>query len=86
MYAPYGPFFAVIPELVPANVTAEVLATVNSSGALGAFFGTYLVGWLEAVTGNARAGYLLMALSLVVAAGLMICLRTPAVARGGNLI
>jgi sugar phosphate permease len=86
MYAPYGPFFAVIPELVPSSVAGEVLAAVNSSGALGAFFGTYSVGWLQAVTGNARAGYLLMALSLVVAAGLMVCLRTPAAVRGGKLI
>ncbi len=86
MYAPYGPFFAVIPELVPSNVTAEVLATVNSSGALGGFFGSYTVGWLQAVTGSSRAGYLLMAMSLVISAGLMFCLRPPAPASRGNLI
>ena len=76
MYAPYGPFFAVIPEIVPSNVSAEVLATVNSSGALGGFFGSYTVGWLQAVTGTSRAGYLLMAMSLVVSSALMFCLRT----------
>lgn len=72
MYAPYGPFFAIMPESVPSTVTAEVFAFVNSSGALGAFFGSYLVGWLEAVTGNARAGYLLMAVALICGAGLML--------------
>jgi sugar phosphate permease len=65
MYAPYGPFFAIIPERIPAQRVGEVLALVNSAGALGGFAGSYLVGLLQAVTGNARAGYLMMALSLV---------------------
>lgn len=70
MYAPYGPFFAIIPERLPRTVTAEVLALVNSAGALGGFIGSYFVGLLQAVTGNSRAGYLLMSVSLFVAAGL----------------
>jgi sugar phosphate permease len=78
MYAPYGPFFAIVPERVPGNVTAEVLAMINSCGALGGFFGSYLVGLLQTVTGNAQAGYLLMSLSLILSAGLMLLLReTP---------
>jgi nitrate/nitrite transporter NarK len=75
MYAPYGPFFAIVPERVPRNVTAEVLALINSCGALGGFFGSYFVGFLQAVTGNSRAGYLLMSLSLVCSAVLLLCLR-----------
>ncbi len=78
MYAPYGPFFAIVPERVPRNVTAEVMAMINSCGALGGFFGSYLVGVLRAVTGNEQAGYLLMSLSLIVSAGLILLLRkTP---------
>lgn len=77
MYAPYGPFFAIVPERVPRNVAAEVLGFVNSAGALGGFFGSYFVGFLQAITGNSRAGYLLMALSLICAALLMLFLRTP---------
>lgn len=69
MYAPYGPFFALVPERVPQNVVAEVLAFINSCGALGGFFGSYFVGWLQSATGNARAGYLLMSLCLAAAAG-----------------
>jgi nitrate/nitrite transporter NarK len=69
MYAPYGPFFALVPERVPHNVVAEVLAFINSCGALGGFFGSYFVGWLQSATGNAKAGYLLMSLCLAVAAG-----------------
>jgi sugar phosphate permease len=75
MYAPYGPFFAIIPERVPRTVTAEVLALVNSAGALGGFFGSYCVGWLSAETGSARAGYLLMSLSLILSALLLLLLR-----------
>jgi sugar phosphate permease len=77
MYAPYGPFFAIVPERIPKTVTAEVLALINSCGALGAFFGSYFVGWLQAVTGNPRAGYLLMSLSLAFSASLFLFLRTP---------
>lgn len=77
VYAPYGPFFAIIPERLPRNVTAEVLAMVNSAGALGGFFGSYLVGLLEAITGNARAGYLLMSFSLIVSAVIILLLRDP---------
>jgi nitrate/nitrite transporter NarK len=64
MYAPYGPFFAIIPERLPRNVTAEVLAVINSSGALGGFAGSYLVGLLQTLTKSSRSGFLLMSLSL----------------------
>jgi sugar phosphate permease len=74
MYAPYGPFFAIIPERLPRNVTAEVLAMINSCGALGGFFGSYFVGFLHSVTGNSRAGFLLMSLALVTSSILLLCL------------
>lgn len=78
MYAPYGPFFALIPEIVPKNVTAEVIAGINSCGALGAFVGSWFVGLLQARTGNSRAGFLLMAVSLILSGILMLFLReTP---------
>ncbi|MGA7157707.1 MAG: MFS transporter [Acidobacteriaceae bacterium] len=75
MYAPYGSFFAIIPERVPPTATAEAFACINSAGALGGFFGSYAVGWLQAATGNARAGYLLMSMALI-ASGLLL-LRLP---------
>ena len=68
MYAPYGPFFAIIPERLPRNVTAEVFALINSAGALGGFVGTYFVGLLQAITGNSRAGFLLMSVALLCSA------------------
>lgn len=79
MYAPYGPFFAIVPERLPRSVTAEVMASINSAGALGGFVGSYFVGWLRGVTGTSQAGYLLMSLSLLCAAALMFSLRDPAI-------
>jgi len=68
MYAPYGPFFAIIPEVLPGNVTAGAMALINSFGALGSFIGAYLVGWLKAETGNFNASYIFMAGSLLLSA------------------
>ena len=39
MYAPYGPFFAIIPEMLPRNVAGGAMALINSMGA-------FLVRWL----------------------------------------
>lgn len=73
MYAPYGPSFAIIPEMVPGNVAGEVTALINSCGALGSSIGSWVVGFLQGYTGNSRAGYLLMSISLFLS-GLIIFL------------
>lgn len=74
MYAPYGPFFSIMPEMLPRNVAGKVIALVNSFGALGGFAGTWLVGWLQALTGNARAGFLSMSMALIAAGAITLCL------------
>ena len=74
MYAPYGPFFAIMPEMLPRNVAGQVIALVNGFGAFGGFVGTWLVGWLQALTGNARAGFLSMSLALIAAGAITLCL------------
>ncbi|WP_026463736.1 MFS transporter [Adhaeribacter aquaticus] len=68
MYAPYGPFFAIIPEILPRNVSGGAMALINSMGALGSFIGSYLVGYLNAATGNFSASYIFMSGSLLLAA------------------
>ncbi|MFT3933009.1 MAG: MFS transporter [Chitinophagaceae bacterium] len=68
MYAPYGPFFAVITEVLPKNVAAGAIALVNSFGALGSFAGSYLVGYLNGSTGGFGASYIFMAGSLFLSA------------------
>ena len=77
MYAPYGPFFAIMPEMLSKNVAGEVTALVNSCGALGGFIGTWFVGLLAAYTGNSRAGFLFMSISLIIAGIIILCLRGP---------
>ena len=68
MYSPYGPFFAIITEILPANVTAGAIALINSFGALGSFAGSYLVGYLKGTTGGFGASYIFMAGSLLLSA------------------
>lgn len=68
MYAPYGPFFAIITEILPANVTAGAIALINSFGALGSFAGSYLVGYLNGTTGGFGASYIFMSGSLLLSA------------------
>jgi sugar phosphate permease len=75
MYAPYGPFFAIVPEILPANVAGGAMALINSMGALGSFAGSYLVGYLNASTGNPGASYLLMSGALLLSALLTIALK-----------
>lgn len=68
MYAPYGPFFAIIPEVLPKNVAGGAMALINSFGALGSFVGSYIVGYLNGTTGGFGASYLFMAGSLLLSA------------------
>lgn len=78
MYAPYGPFFAIIPEILPANVAGGAMALINSMGALGSFGGSYLVGYLNSATGSPGASFLLMSASLLLAVLLTLCLKPGA--------
>jgi sugar phosphate permease len=64
MYAPYGPFFAIIPEVLPHNVAPGAMAIINSFGALGSFAGAYIVGYLNSTTGGFGASYIFMSGSL----------------------
>lgn len=68
MYAPYGPFFAIIPEILPRNVAGGAMALINSMGALGSFLGAYIVGYLNGLTGGFGASYIFMAGSLFLSA------------------
>ena len=68
MYAPYGPFFAILTEILPGNVTAGAIALINSFGALGSFAGSYLVGYLNGTTGGFGASYIFMAGSVLLSA------------------
>lgn len=79
MYAPYGAFFAMVPELLPRNVVGETIALINCCGALGGFFGVWLVGVLQAHTGRSEAGFLLMSLSVAVSGVMLLGMKQHSV-------
>jgi sugar phosphate permease len=75
MYAPYGPFFAIVPELLPKNVAGGAMALINSMGALGSFVGSYVVGYLNGATGSPAASYAFMSAALLVSVGLTLAVK-----------
>lgn len=75
MYAPYGPFFAIIPEMLPKKRRRGAMALINSMGALGSFFGSWFVGYLNGATGSPAASYMFMAIALVVAVVLTLIVK-----------
>jgi sugar phosphate permease len=86
MYAPYGPFFALIPEIMPRNVAGGAMALINSMGALGSFVGSYVVGYLNGATGNPGASYIFMAGSLLISAVLTMIVKVPAKSGKNNKV
>jgi MFS family permease len=72
MYAPYGPFFAIITEILPRNVSGGAIALINSLGALGSFVGAYIVGYLNGLTGGFGVSYIFVSGSLFLSAILTI--------------
>lgn len=80
MYAPYGPFFALIAEHLPSQVSGGAMALINSCGALGSFVGAYVVGRLNGLTGDFSRSSLFMAVCLFLAAllgGVALKTRAP---------
>lgn len=71
MYAPYGPYFALVPEFLPQKLAGPAMALINAAGAVGGFVGAYVVGWLQGGVSNGAA-YSFMAGSLLVSAVLML--------------
>jgi sugar phosphate permease len=76
MYAPYGPYFAFIPELFPADDAAPAVGFVNACGGLGGFVGTYIVGALGGA--DSAVPYAFLAACLFAAAVLMLAVRGTA--------
>ncbi len=78
MYAPYGPYFAYLSEVLPTNVAGGAIAMINSMGALGSFVGAYGVGMLNGYTGSSGMSFLMMAAALIVSAVLTYLAPAPA--------
>lgn len=78
MYAPYGPYFAFIPEFMPQNLSGSAMGVINALGALGGFVGAYIVGALGGGT-NSGAAFIFMAACLLAAGLLMFLVKRPRV-------
>ncbi|WP_051095082.1 MFS transporter [Streptomyces sp. LaPpAH-108] len=77
LYAPYGPYFALVSTLAPPGVAGAAVALVNSFGALGSFAGTYLVGWVRGTQLGDAGAFVLMAVCSLIAAGLTLAVPEP---------
>jgi sugar phosphate permease len=78
LYAPYGPYFALVTALAPPGIAGAAIALVNSFGALGSFAGTYLVGWVRATPLGDAGAFGLMAACALLAAALTLTVAEPA--------
>jgi MFS family permease len=67
MYAPYGPFYAIIPEMLPSSVAGEAMALINSFGALGGLRALTFIGLLQSSSGGSSSSFLAMSISLLIA-------------------
>jgi len=76
MYAPYGPYFAFLPEFMPQNVSGAAMGAINAFGALGGFAGAYVVGALGGGT-KSGAAFIFMGACLLAAGLLMFLVKRP---------
>ncbi|MEU0602641.1 MFS transporter [Streptomyces sp. NPDC006393] len=81
LYAPYGPYFALVSTLAPPGIAGAAVALVNSFGALGSFAGTYLVGWVRGTQFGDAGAFGLMAVCALLAAGLTLAVPEPTASR-----
>ena len=77
LYAPYGPYFALVSTLAQAGVSGAAVALVNSFGALGSFAGTYLVGWVRGTSLGDAGAFAFMAAGALISAALMLAVHEP---------
>jgi MFS transporter, ACS family, tartrate transporter len=74
-YSYYGPFFT-LPTLFLSEANAAVgIATINSIGGLGGFFGPYIIGAVKSATGSVNASLYVLAAGLVIASLLLLTLK-----------
>jgi sugar phosphate permease len=72
MFAPFGPFFAAITDILPQNVAGGAIALINSLGAAGAFVGSYMVGYLSGTSGSFGSSFLIMSGALLLSSFLTV--------------
>jgi len=72
MYGYFPAFWSLPSGFLTGTVAAALIGTINSIGNLGGFAGPYVVGYLNRIAHSFSAGVICLALSAVVAAGLIL--------------
>jgi nitrate/nitrite transporter NarK len=73
VYGPYGPFWAVPSAILRQEVGGVAMGLINMAN-LGGFLGPYVVGYVRTATGSGFAGFLVLAVFLVISAGIVMML------------
>ncbi|HZV34724.1 MAG TPA: MFS transporter [Verrucomicrobiae bacterium] len=74
-FAAIAPFWAITAETMPRYTMGLVIGLVNAIGNIGGFAGPYLTGWLSKKTGGITLPFAMLAVGMLVAAGL--CFLLP---------
>ncbi len=81
VFSMVAPFWTMPTSLLTGASVAVGIALINSVGNLGGFFGPYIIGWLRNLSGNFRAG--LLVVGTVLAMSGLVVLRVRHSGQGG---
>jgi ACS family tartrate transporter-like MFS transporter len=70
-------FWSIPPIVLGGTAAAAGIALINAIGNLGGFVGPSVMGWLRQETGGYAGGMLVLAMALIVAAGLVLTIKLP---------
>ncbi len=68
VYGPYGPLWAIPSSLLRLEVVGAAMGLINAIGNLGGFLGPYIVGYIKGATKSGYAGFLVLAVFLLITA------------------
>jgi ACS family tartrate transporter-like MFS transporter len=77
-YSFQGPLWSIGSSFFSGRQAAAAVAAMNAIGVLGGFIGPYWMGFARDLTGDYQRGLLVLAVPLVLAAGIMVFLKTKA--------
>lgn len=75
LYAYLGPFWAIVSQMLPARTAGGAMGLINALGNLGGFTGPFVVGYLNARSGDYVSGFIFLGASAIVVAILTAWLR-----------
>lgn len=73
-FGAYSPFWAIPPSFLTGAAAGGAIALINSIGNLGGFFGPYLVGYINDITGSYHLSMVALGISLIASACVIVFL------------